>query len=194
MRVIHTMKSGLVAGLLLGGAVVASNVTAADYAIDVRGMHAAIMFKASHLGISFVTGRFNRFDGTFSWDEMKPAASAVDVTIQMDSLDTNHAERDKHLRGADYLNAEKNATAHFKSKKYEGDVSGGRLVGDLTLNGVTKEVTVNVTRIGEGKDPWGGYRAGFQGKTLLTSSEFGWTTPSFPKTVELEFILEGTRK
>lgn len=194
MRVTHTMKSGLVAGLLLGGAVAASNVTAADYAIDVRGMHAAIMFKASHLGISFVTGRFNRFDGTFSWDETKPAASAVDVTIQMDSLDTNHAERDKHLRGADYLNAEKNATAHFKSKKYEGDVSGGRLVGDLTLNGVTKEVTVNVTRIGEGKDPWGGYRAGFQGKTLLTSSEFGWTTPSFPKTVELEFILEGTRK
>ena len=194
MRAIHPMKSGLAAGLLLGGALVATNVTAAEYGIDVSGMHAAILFKASHIGISFVTGRFNRFDGTFSWDEAKPAASSVDVTIQVDSLDTNHAERDKHLRSKDYLNAEQNPTAHFKSKKYDGDASGGKLSGDLTLNGVTKEIVINVTKIGEGKDPWGGYRAGFQGKTVLTSAEFGWTTPSFPKTVEMEFILEGKQK
>ncbi|MCC6202243.1 MAG: YceI family protein [Gammaproteobacteria bacterium] len=188
------MKSGLIAGLLLGGAVAATSATAAEYAIDVPGMHASIMFKASHIGVSFVTGRFNRFDGTFTWDEAQPGASSVDVTIQVDSLDSNHAERDKHLRSKDYLNVEANPTARFKSTKYEGNASGGKLKGNLTLNGVTKEITIDVTRIGEAKDPWGGYRAGFQGKTVLTSSEFGWTAPSFPKTVEMEFILEGKRK
>ena len=75
-----------------------NRAVAADYDIDIPGMHAAIQFRILHLGYSVLTGRFNDFGGTFTWDKDNPGASTINVTIKTASIDSNHAERDKHLR------------------------------------------------------------------------------------------------
>lgn len=176
--------------------VLGKSAAAAEYEIDIEGMHAAIQFRIHHLGYSMLTGRFNDFGGTFTWDKDNPEASSINVTIQTASIDSNHAERDKHLREADFLDVEKYPEATFKSTKYNGDASGGNLDGILTLHGVSKPITIDVKFIGEGDDPWGGYRAGFEGNVTLRRSDFGMTYELGPKseTMELELFIEGVRK
>src|SRR5690554_4880261 len=92
----------IVAGIALGSLMaVSGSLLAADYVIDKEGQHAFINFKTGHMGFSVLHGRFNDFDGTFSWDAAKPEESKVEVTINTASVDSNHAERDKHLRSPD---------------------------------------------------------------------------------------------
>ena len=176
--------------MLSGGAV------AAEYEIDIEGMHASIQFRIIHLGFSVLTGRFNDFGGSFTWDKDNPEASSINVTIKTASLDSNHAERDKHLREADFLDVEKYPEATFKSTKYNGDASGGKLDGILTLHGVSKPITIDVEYIGEGDDPWGGYRAGFEGNVTLRRSDFGMMYELGPRSdeMELDLFIEGVRK
>ena len=83
-----------------------AGVLAEHFKVDNFGSHAVVTFKASHLGYSYVLGRFNTFEGTFTYDVANPSAANVKVTIQSNDVDTNHAERDKHLRGADYFEVE----------------------------------------------------------------------------------------
>lgn len=168
---------------------------AAEYEIDIPGMHAAIQFRIYHLGYSVLTGRFNDFSGSFYWDQDNPEASSINVTIDTASIDSNHAERDKHLREADFLNVEKYPQATFKSTKYNGDPNGGMLEGVLTLHGVSKPIVIDVKFIGEGDDPWGGYRAGFEGNVTLRRSDFGMTYDLGPKSdeMELDLYIEGCR-
>ncbi|MCL4115186.1 UNVERIFIED_CONTAM: hypothetical protein GTU68_035916 [Idotea baltica] len=155
-------------------------------------MHAAVQFRVQHLGYSWLNGRFNNFDGTFSYDEADPKSAKVTATIDTTSVDTNHAERDKHLRGADFLDVEMFPEAKFESTAFDGKI----LKGNLTLHGVTKPVELTVEKIGEGKDPWGGYRAGFEGKTTFTMADFGMTKNLGPKSadVEMTISIEGVRK
>ena len=169
---------------------------AAEYEIDIEGMHAAIQFRIIHLGYSVLTGRFNDFGGSFTWDKGNPGASSVNVTIQTASLDSNHAERDKHLREADFLDVEKYPEATFKSTSYNGDASAGKLDGILTLHGVSKPITIDIEFIGEGDDPWGGYRAGFEGNVTLRRSDFGMMYDLGPRSdeMELDLYIEGVRK
>ncbi|MEH6500088.1 MAG: YceI family protein [Pseudoalteromonas distincta] len=186
------------AGLALGGLMaLSSNLYAADYVIDKEGQHAFINFKISHLGYSWLYGRFNDFDGTFSWDADKPEASAVSVTINTASVDSNHAERDKHLRSDDFLNVDKHPQATFKSTAVEmtGDDTAN-ITGDLTLNGVTKPVVLEAKFIGEGEDPWGNYRAGFEGNTTLRLKDYDISMDLGPASQEVELILtvEGIRQ
>lgn len=172
---------------------------AENYTIDTKGMHASINFKIKHLGYSWLLGRFNDFGGTFSFDEANPANSKVDVTIKTASLDSNHAERDTHLRGDKFLDAAKFPTATFKSTKVaKGDEAGEFIVtGDLTLHGVTKPVSIEVESVGAGADPWGGFRRGFEGDTKLTLADYGIDTDKLgpaSKEVELELFIEGVRQ
>lgn len=167
---------------------------AADYKIDIEGQHAFINFKIKHLGYSWLTGTFKTFDGKFSYDKMTDAK--VEVVIQTNSLDSNHAERDRHLKGEQFLNVSKYPTATFKSTSYKPvDANKGLLTGILKLHGVTKEISFPVEKIGEGKDPWGGYRAGFIGKTSLKLADYGINYNLGPQSthVELELLLEGVR-
>lgn len=174
--------------------------TMADtYTIDTKGAHASINFAIKHLGYSVLTGRFDKFEGEFSYDPKKPEASSVNVTIDTTSVNSNHAERDKHLRSDDFLNVEKFPTATFVSKSIvlDGDDKDEfDIVGDLTLNGVTKSVTIEVEKIGEGKDPWGGYRAGFSGETEIKLKDFNVKMNLGPasETVKLELEVEGIKK
>lgn len=106
------MLKKTLAALALGSALfTAGQAMAADYKIDKEGQHAFIEFRIKHLGYSWLYGRFNDFDGSFTFDEKNPSADKVKVTINTNSVDTNHAERDKHLRSGDFLNVSKNPTA-----------------------------------------------------------------------------------
>jgi len=191
------LKKTLVA-LALGGALIgAGQAMAADYAIDKQGQHAFVNFKISHLGYSWLYGTFKDFDGSFSFDAAKPQDSKVNVTLNTTSVDTNHAERDKHIRSGDFLNVSKHPTATFASTSVKSTGEGtADITGDLTLNGVTKPVVIAAKFIGEGKDPWGGYRAGFEGSTTLKLKDFGITKDLGPASESVELILsvEGVRK
>ena len=191
------MLKNALAALVLGSALIGGQAMAADYAIDKQGQHAFVNFKISHLGYSWLYGTFKDFDGTFSFDAANPEASKVNVTLKTASVDTNHAERDKHLRSADFLNVSKHDTATFESTSVKSTGEGtADVTGNLTLNGVTKPVVIAAKFIGEGKDPWGGYRAGFEGTTTLKLKDFDITKDLGPasETVELIISIEGIRK
>ena len=165
---------------------------AADYVVDKEGQHAYIIFKASHLGYSYIIGHFEDFDGSFTHDAQDPSKARVAVNIRTASLDSDHAERDKHLKGSDYLDVGKYPNASFVSTGYEGTGTEGKLKGNLELRGISKEITIDVKQIGEGKDPWGGYRSGFEGSVTLQAADFG--LPAWIGAIEMDLILEGVRQ
>lgn len=147
-----------------------SNTT--TWAVD--STHAEIGFAVRHLMISTVRGRFGKVTGTVTVDEENPKNSKVDVTVDVTSIDTRQEMRDNHLRSADFFDAENHPTMHFVSKRIEGDTNDEfRIVGDLTIRGTTKEVTLEASLQGRGIDPWGNDRAGFEAKGKLSRSEFG---------------------
>lgn len=170
---------------------------AADYEIDTKGAHASINFRIPHLGFSWLTGRFDTFTGSFSYDPENPAAAKISVDIDTASVNSNHAERDKHLRSADFLDVAKFPKATFVSKKITLDGDGkAKIVGDFTLRGVTKEIVIDATVVGGGEDPWGGYRQGFAGTTKFALADYGIMKELGPasKEVELDLHVEGIRK
>jgi len=185
------------AALALGTALFsAGQAMAADYKIDKEGQHAFIEFRIKHLGYSWLYGRFDDFDGAFTFDEKNPSADKVKVTINTNSVNSNHAERDKHLRSPDFLNVAKNPTATFESTAVKTDGKNAEITGNLTLNGVTKPVTIKAELIGQGDDPWGGYRAGFLGTTTLKLKDFNIQRDLGPASQEVELTLsvEGVRQ
>ena len=185
------------AALALGSMLFAGQAMAADYTIDKEGQHAFVNFKISHLGYSWLWGTFKDFEGSFSFDAAQPEASKVEVTLQTASVDSNHAERDKHLRSEDFLNVSEHPTATFESTSVKSTGEGAAdITGDLTLNGVTKPVVIAAKFIGEGKDPWGGYRAGFEGTTTLKLKDFDIKMDLGPasQTVDLIISVEGVRQ
>ena len=191
------MKKYLLSLLLLVVAAASLPATAADYVIDTKNDHAFIQFRIKHLGYSWLYGRFNEFKGNFSYDEKNPDAAHVSVTIDTNSIDTNHAERDKHLRSKDFFDVAKFPEAKFVSTAYQQGTDGmATLTGNLTLHGVTRPVTLNVEQVGAGPDPWGGYRRGFIGTTTLTLKDFGIDYDLGPAstTAEVTLSIEGIRQ
>lgn len=181
------------AGLAL--TLAAGPAAAAEYKIDPA--HSSVNFVISHLGFSMMDGRFNDVSGTFTYaPEEGPGAQAITVVIPTASIDTNHAERDKHLRSADFLNVEEYPEARFESTGFSGDESGGVMTGNLTLHGVTRPIEIQVETVGEGDDPWGGYRAGFKGTTTLDRSDFGISYDLGPaaETMDMTLHIEGIRQ
>ncbi len=167
------------------------------YVIDTEGAHAFVQFRIQHLGYSWLYGRFNDFDGRFTYDPEDPSNASIQVDIRTASLDSNHAERDKHLRGKDFLHVDKYPDARFESTGVTWSENGtGTVTGDFTLHGVTKPVSIEVEEIGAGPDPWGGYRRGFQGATTLALKDFGIDYDLGPASTHVEIILsvEGIRQ
>lgn len=193
------LKKSLLALAVSSIGVMSLPALANTYVIDTKGAHASINFSIKHLGYSVLTGRFDKFDGEFTYDPAKPEASTINVTIDTTSINSNHAERDKHLRSADFLNVDKFPKATFVSKSIKVDADDKDefdIIGDLTLNGVTKSVTIEVEKVGEGKDPWGGYRAGFSGDTEIKLKDFNIKMDLGPASqiVKLELEVEGVKK
>ncbi|CAM4011230.1 YceI family protein [Vreelandella rituensis] len=191
-------KTAIATALTAAALVPLSQAQAADYAVDIEGQHAFIQFKISHLGFSYILGDFEEFSGQFHYDADNLEASSVEMEVQVNSLDTNHAERDRHFLSDDFLDADEYPTASFVSTGFEstGD-NEGVVTGDLTLHGQTQQIEMDVTLMGEGDDPWGNYRAGFEGSTMLTLSDFDIDMSDFPEMMhelELYVTFEGVRQ
>jgi polyisoprenoid-binding protein YceI len=138
--------------------------------------HTHVEFAVRHLMISTVKGRFTDIKGTVKSHDADPAKGEVDIEIGVASIDTREPQRDAHLRSADFFDAERFPEITYQSRRIDG-VQGDRfaLVGDLTIHGVTREVTLDVTSEGRAKDPWGGERAGFTATTKIKRGDFGLT-------------------
>ena len=169
------------------------------YTIDTEGMHAFVTFKVKHLGYSWLEGHFNKFSGEFDYDETNPENNRVKVDIDVTSLDSNHAERDKHLRSERFFDSKKFPDAGFVSTGWVDKGDGkATLKGKFTLRGVTKDIDIAVSQIGGGKDPWGGFRRGFEGTTTLHLSDYAMKEANIlgpvAEDVQIWLSIEGVRK
>src|SRR5215471_18772271 len=142
----------------------------------IDGAHAEAGFAVKHLMISTVHGRFGTVTGNVDFDEVQPLSSKLDVAIDVASIDTRQEQRDNHLRSPDFFDAANFPTMRFVSTGISGDVNSDfRVTGDLTIRGITKPVTLDVTAEGRGRDPWGNERAGFSARGKISRSAFGLT-------------------
>jgi len=185
--------------ILMLGAVQPAQASEQHYVIDTANNHAFITFKISHLGFSWLLGRFDNFSGKFTFDKQHPKSNTVRVSINIGSIDTNNAKRDKHLRGPEFFNVDRFPTATFVSTSYEDKGnSKGLLKGKFTLRGITKNIVIHVSQVGAGKDPWGGYRRGFQGRTTLHLSDYKMKKAAMlgplANNVDLYLSIEGIRQ
>ena len=146
---------------------------------NIDAAHSTAEFAAKHMMISTVKGRIADVRGSVVIDAANPSASVVDVELDANSIDTRSEQRDGHLRSADFLNTGEFPVITFKSRRVEGarpeEGASFRVVGDLTVRGVTREITLDVTYEGQGRDPWGGTRVSFTAEGKFDRRDFGLT-------------------
>ena len=136
--------------------------------------HSQIQFSVRHMMISNLRGRFEQFTGTVEFDEGDPTRSTVEVRIEAASIYTKEAQRDGHLKSADFLDAEHYPYLYFKSKRVEKlDDTHGRIIGDLIIRDMTREVALEVEYAGQAKSPWGTISAGFSATATLNRKDWG---------------------
>jgi polyisoprenoid-binding protein YceI len=194
-----------VAGFLLAAGALglsAGQADAAEYKIDPA--HSEVVFKVRHMGLSTVTGRFDKFDGSFDVDPKNVKATKGSLVIETASINTNNAKRDDHLRSKDFFSADKNPQIKYVSKEVK-DVnekdSTATLVGDLTMNGITKPVALKVKGGGIIQDGWGNERAAFTATGKLNRYDWGIKFNNIieagrvgiSEDVELALSFQGTR-
>ncbi len=147
--------------------------TATAWKIDTT--HSSVEFAVKHMMLTTVKGRFTEVSGAVEFDADDPTGGRADITIGAASVDSRDAQRDAHLRSADFLDVERYPTLTFRSAKIEGTAQQFTLSGDLTIHGITRPITLDVTFQGAGKDPWGGERAGYTATGKLNRKDFGLT-------------------
>ncbi|MEM7007767.1 MAG: YceI family protein [Thermodesulfobacteriota bacterium] len=169
----YTVVALLVFSIIAAGQV-SSNAEVAEYTIDQA--HSQVIFKVKHLAISTVTGRFDVFEGSYAFDSEDISNSNVNADIKAASINTNEKDRDDHLRSKDFFDVEQYPDITFKStsiKKADGE--NFEIVGDLTIHGVTKEVTLDAVFEGSAKDPRGNERTAFVADGKIYRKDFGMT-------------------
>jgi polyisoprenoid-binding protein YceI len=159
--------------LIFAGLVATATLQAATYTID--SAHSAASFKVRHLMISNVRGQFTKVSGTVDFDAKNPAASKVDASVDVNTIDTRVEARDKHLKSPDFFDVAKYPSITFKSKKFAAAGAGKyKVTGDLTMHGVTKEVVLDLADVtAETKGMQGETRIGGQGVTKINRKDFG---------------------
>ncbi len=173
-----------------------SSVEAATEQYQIDPTHSFITFSIAHLGYSLLQGRFNKLEGNFSLDTEQSESGSIHVKIDTASIDSNHAERDKHLRSEKFLSVKKFPQAEFISKRIV-EVDGTALVkGVLTLHGVTNHITFEAKLVGAGADPWGGFRRGYSGSLRIKRSDFGINSDlgATAEEMDLGLFIEGIRQ
>lgn len=146
---------------------------AAEYKIDLA--HSHVGFGIKHMVIATVKGEFTEFEGAIFYDEADITKSSVEVKIKAASINTANEARDNHLRNPDFFDVAKYPELTFKSSRIEKTADGLRMIGTLTMHGVSKEVTIPFTFNGKVKDPWGNERIGFEGAATLNRTDYGLT-------------------
>ena len=152
-----------------------TQTTATSTTWKIDPAHTNVEFATKHLMITTVKGRFADVEGEIVIADADPSKSSVTATIKAASIDTRTVQRDDHLRSADFLDAANFPEITFKSTRITGDKSDFKVTGDLTIRGVTREITLDVTNEGSTKDPWGGDRIAFSATTKLDRRDFGLT-------------------
>lgn len=177
--------------------VLCTTVFAKAVTYEIDPVHSSIVFQAGHLGISRVFGRINDFEGKVVVDEDNLDSCSFVIEINPASVDTHSADRDKHLSGPDFFNVKQFPVWRFKSTQVKKTSDGIlRVTGEMLLHGVKKTVTVNFEKVGEGKDPWGGYRAGWYSEFSLQRSDFGmdFMLDGVADEIKVYIAIEGIRK
>ena len=158
---------------VLAAALAAASPALAAETYQFDKSHTTVGFQVRHI-FTMLGGKFQDFSGTIKVDRAKPEASSVEFTIQAATIFTNDPERDEHLKSPDFFDVPTHPTITFKSTSMKANGKDGWLVtGDLTMRGVTKQVTLPVTFLGEGKDPWGNEKMGFETLTTLNRKDYG---------------------
>jgi polyisoprenoid-binding protein YceI len=183
-----------VAAFVLLAALGAAPARADDYVVD--PVHSGVGFKVSHLGLSSVYGRFNDFSGSFTIDPNDAAKCSCTLTIKAETIDTNNAQRDNHLRSPDFFNVKQFPTITFKSTAVKAVEGGYQVTGDLTLHGVTRPVTCTLVGGKKAEFPKGVQRTGFSGELTIKRSEFGIDKflEAVGDEVQITLGVEGTKK
>lgn len=187
----------ILASVFLSAALV-SNAFAAD-TFNIDPAHSTVGFSVSHLVINNVHGKFNEFSGSVVVDGK--AIKEAKGTIQVKSIDTGIAKRDEHLRKPDFFDAEKYPAITFTTKKVEKQGDENVVVGDFSMRGVTKEISLPIKLSGPITDPWGGTRVGIHAKIKLSRKEFGISYNATSKTgsaivgdeIEVEISAEAVK-
>jgi polyisoprenoid-binding protein YceI len=146
---------------------------------EIDSVHSAVRFTVRHMVIAKVHGQFTKGSGTLELDPQNLAAAKVEVKIDAASIDTRDAQRDGHLRSADFLDVDKYPAIEFRSTRIEdAGAKKYKVRGDLTIHGVKREVVLDTVFGGQAKDPWGGQRVGFEATTKIERKDFGlqWNT------------------
>ena len=154
-------------------AVLTQAQTTTNWKIDTS--HSTVEFAVKHMMFTTVKGRFTDVTGTIAFDPNDPVNGRADITIDASTVDTRDAKRDAHLRSADFFDVEKFPTLTFRTTNVAGTAKRFALTGDLTIRGITRPVTLDVTFEGAGPDPWGGERAGFSASATVNRRDFGLT-------------------
>ena len=154
-------------------AVLSPTVGAETARWDIDPDHSIIEFRVAHMVVSKTAGRFTDYSGFVEMDADAQTIKTIEATINAASINTNQAKRDAHLRNADFLDVDKYPTMTYKLKSYKKQGDSYTAVGDFTLRGVTKDITLVGTFNGVTKDPWGNSRAGFGAEGKLNRKDFG---------------------
>jgi polyisoprenoid-binding protein YceI len=166
-----------------------------DYAID--AVHSSVTFKIQHLGISWIHGRFDDVAGGFTINPDDAGKCLFALSLKADSIDTNSKQRDEHLRSPDFFNVKQFPTISFKSTAVKAIKDGGyEVTGDLTLHGVTKPVTFQLTGGKKAEFPKGTQRTGFSTELTIKHSDFGMDkfAEALSDEVVIAISFEGTKK
>ena len=170
----HPLRRALLPVFVFGlVALMAWPAAAAPESYDVDKGHSALLFRIKHIDVGYTYGRFNDFSGSLVVDDANLGSAKVEITAKMDSVDTNDAKRDQHLKSPDFFNVAQFPTMTFKSTSVSKDGSTYKVQGNLTLHGVTKSLTISMQKTGEGDDPWGNHRIGYEGQMSFNRSDFG---------------------
>ena len=193
MRIFSSLALAL--GLTAAPLAAATPAMAATYTID--GTHTSVLFKVSHLGIAPYWGRFNKIEGRFDYDPANAAASRLSVEIDANSIFTAEKKRDDHLKSPDFFSAKQFPKITLQSTAVKPGARPGTYVvtADLTIRGTKKPITFELTKTGEGKDPWGGERVGFEGTFTVNRLDFGvsYMPDGLGRDVTIIFAVEGVK-
>ena len=167
----QAVRIGLAIAALLTAWPIAAQAELARWNVDPD--HSTIEFRVSHMVVSKTAGRFTAYQGFIDMDPDAGTVKAIEATIKTASVNTNHEKRDAHLRNPDFFDVEKHPTMTYRLKSYKKTPEGYEAVGELTLRGVTKDITLKGNFNGVAKDPWGNLRAGFNAEGQVNRKDFG---------------------
>ena len=167
-----TATGFLILTIILVGSFVNPAPAAETYKLDRD--HTAVIFRVKHLGVAYVYGRFSGPTGSFVFDESSPANSSIEIQVDAKNVDTAVAKRDNHLKSPDFFDAGEHPLIKFKSTSVKkSGPDSYEVSGNLTLLGKTQPITVKARQTGNGKDPWGNFRQGFETSFTIKRSDFG---------------------